>query len=364
MAAPEVAAHLRSRKPQICETWRAAVERDLPELGSLSRAALIDHLPEVIDALARWAEGDTRAARLGFEALADGHAVQRLGYGIDLRTLTREYRHLRTVILSEVLSIDASAADVMRINDGLDEALYESVRRYAESRDAIRDRFIDILAHDLRNPLNAVTVAASSLQLGARAPEDLATVGRVIATSASRMQRLIDDLLELARNQLGSELAVVLVAADMAEMANAAVRELATAHPHRALALETSGTLTGQFDRERVIQALSNLIANAIEHGADPIEISVRETVDRRAIVTSVASRGVTLSTDELQALLDPMRATRGNTRGLGLGLRIVGSIALAHGATVTTSATDGITRVVVTWPRANSEELPADPRA
>lgn len=363
MAAPNVAAQLRSRKSQICEAWRAAVERDLPELGSLTRAALIDHLPEVIDALASWTEGDSRAARLGFEALADGHAVQRLGYGIDLRTLTREYRHLRTAILAEILGIDASAADVMRVNDGLDEALYESVRRYAESREAIRDRFIDILAHDLRNPLNAVTVAASSLQLGARAPEDLATVGRVIATSASRMQRLIDDLLELARNQLGSELALALVDADMAELAAAAVRELATAHPRRTLTLATTGTSTGRFDPDRVLQALSNLIANAVEHGADPIQVSVHETEDRRAVVTSVASRGVTLSTDELQALFDPMRATRGSARGLGLGLRIVGSIALAHGATVTTSATDGITRIIVTWPRASADELPRDPR-
>ncbi|MFT3695962.1 MAG: HAMP domain-containing sensor histidine kinase [Kofleriaceae bacterium] len=353
---------LRTQKALICANWQRAIEDQVPELKSLARAALIDHLPELIDALAAWVEGDTRAARLGFDALADGHAVQRLGYGIDLRTLTREYQILRHVVLREALEADPDQEIILRLNEGLDEALFESVRRYAENRDQTRDHFINVLAHDLRNPLNAVTIAAATLRVAPNSPTDVAEVARIVDTSATRMQQLINDLLELARNQLGSGIPLVLKKEDVGEMVAVAVREIEVAHPNRTLKLEVQGNLDGMFDRERFLQAISNLVANAVEHGQDPIEVDASEADDGRAILTSVRNRGEKLTTDELQALLDPMRR-QVSARGLGLGLRIVSSIALAHGATVTTSSADATTTFTIRWPRVLARELPDDPR-
>ncbi|MFT3693811.1 MAG: HAMP domain-containing sensor histidine kinase [Kofleriaceae bacterium] len=359
-----LADRLRSRKQSICEAWQSRVVAEVPELGNLDNAALIDHLPELIDALAAWSEGDTRTARLGFTALADGHAIQRLGYGVDLRTLTREYALVRSVVLRELvdLSQEEHGDLFLRIVEGLDEALYDSVRRYAERRDQARDYFIAVLAHDLRSPLNAIMVASGVLELS-RNPVDIAEAGRVITAGATRLKMLSKDLLELARDQFSGGIPLQLVPTDIGDVFRAAIEELRAVHAGRPIHLDVKGDVTGIFDHGRLFQVASNLIANAVEHGGDPIEISISESQDRRAIVTSVTNHGGGLSTSELQALFDPMRPARASAKGLGLGARIVGSIALAHGAVVTTSSGEHNVTITITWPRARNDELSTDAR-
>lgn len=361
--AEAVAEYIRSHKQAILDSWRREIERELTELASLSKPALIDHLPEFLDGLALWVEGDTRAARVGFEALADGHAIQRLGFGVDLRTLTREYGVLRSTMLRELLALeDASREALIRLNEGLDEAMRESVRRYAETRDHTRDLFIAILAHDLRNPLNAVALSAGALQLSPGTPAAKKSAD-LIATTTERMGRMVSDLMDLARGHLGGGIVVNLGPEDLGALTRHAVGELQIAHPQRRIELATSGDLRGAFDRTRIEQAMSNLIGNAIQHGEDPIEINVEEAPDRRALVTRVSSRGRTISTTELASFFDPFRQARRTNEGLGLGLYIVGQIALGHGARVDTSSQDGVTTFTVTWPRVRPEEISDDVR-
>src|SRR3569833_2555389 len=83
--------HLRERKQAICDAWMAAVRAEMPQLDELDRSAVVDHLPEFVDGLGHWIDGDRDSARGGFDALVAGHALQRLGYGVDLATLTREW---------------------------------------------------------------------------------------------------------------------------------------------------------------------------------------------------------------------------------------------------------------------------------
>lgn len=367
MASPDldpVANHLRTSKQAIADAWEQEVARELPDVAALDRAALLDHLPEFLDGLALWIEGDSRQARIGFDALADGHAVQRLGYGIDLRSLTREYALLRSVLLRELRAVAEAPRDsLIRLNEGLDEAMHEAVRRYAETRDRARDLFIAILAHDLRNPLNAVTVSAAAIQLQKSISSDVKKAANLIAASGERMARMVADLLELARTQLGGGIKVQLAPNDLGAIAEHVTHELRAAHPKRDIRVSVRGDLRGPFDRPRVEQALSNLIGNAIQHGQDPIEILVHEADDRRSLETAVTSRGRPIAPEELATFFDPFRPDRTSTEGLGLGLYIVGQIALAHGARVDARSVEGRTTFVVTWPRVRPEDMTDDGR-
>ena len=96
---------LRSEHTRIAERWEQEVRGDLPALANLTRPVLFDHLPELLDGLASWIDGDTELAERSFALLAEGHALQRLGYGVGLETLTREYSKLRSVLNRLLLDV-------------------------------------------------------------------------------------------------------------------------------------------------------------------------------------------------------------------------------------------------------------------
>src|SRR5215207_840896 len=149
MSAGEV---LRGESDGIAARWANEVTHHVPELATIDRFELIDHLPQFIEGLAGWMDGDMAAATAGFCALAEGHAVSRRALGISLASLITEYATLRRVIFDTLrphLTID----DVAPLNNAMDEAVTQAVLRYTSSCDEVRERFIAILAHDLRDPL-------------------------------------------------------------------------------------------------------------------------------------------------------------------------------------------------------------------
>jgi signal transduction histidine kinase len=223
-----ISARLRARKQAISDTWETAVRRQIPSLRPLDSHALCDHLPEVLESLARWVEGDADAAK-GFDALAEGHAVQRLGYGIDLETLTQEYSLLRSVLIRDCLEAaieESSREAIARLNEGLDEAIVQAVRRYARGREEVRDRFIGILAHDLRNPLNTIAMASGRLLVGDNLDERITRAASMIVRSTDRMARMIDQVIHAAREHLGGGIPIALSAVDLGELCAEAVDEL------------------------------------------------------------------------------------------------------------------------------------------
>jgi signal transduction histidine kinase len=350
---------------RITDTWETAVRRDLPALQSLDSHALCDHLPEVLEALARWVEGDVAGAKAGFDALAEGHAVQRLGYGIDLATLTQEYALLRSILIRDCLGPaidDASREALARLDEGLDEAILEAVRRYAKGRDDVRDRFISILVHDLRNPLNTIAMAAGRLLVGTEGSDErIQRSASIIVRATDRMARMIEQVVQVAREHLGGGIPLTLAPGDLGELCQDALDELAAGHPSRDLSIETRGDLRGYWDGDRVIEAMSNLLGNALQHGQDPIRVVVHEAADRQSIETTVSNAGRTPTKHEVASMFDPFRATSTRRSGLGLGLYIVRAIARAHGARIDTGATENGEgfRFTITWPRVPVEETP-----
>ncbi|MEP6865081.1 MAG: HAMP domain-containing sensor histidine kinase [Deltaproteobacteria bacterium] len=328
----------------------------MPQLNDLDHSAVIDHLPEFLDGLGHWIDGDRESARTGFDALATGHALQRLGYGVALETLTREYAIERSVLVAEARD-HATLDELIALNEGMDEAILAAVRRYTEERDRARDRFVGILGHDLRTPLNAIAIAASVLLTGT--DEAQQKLGNTIRRSTDRMARMVRDVIDFALGNLGEGFPIALVKTDLGDVCEDAVAELRIAHPDRKIVIEIEGDLLGHFDADRVLQAISNLVGNAIQHGADPIVVIAREAEDHHSITTLVRNGGRAIPDRERAGLFDPYRRGSGPAAGLGLGLYIVQQIAVAHGALCKVTSDDEATTVAIVWPRVPLEETP-----
>src|SRR5262249_14339813 len=135
-------------------------------------------------------------------------------------------------------------------------------RRFAQQE---RERILGVVSHDLRNPLSAVTVAAKTLlcqEIDANAARSV----RRIASSASRMERLIAQLLQFAQARHGGGIAVARKPVDLVEIVSRVVEELETAHPEKTIALTCAARCSGSWDGDRLADVFSNLIGNAVQH--------------------------------------------------------------------------------------------------
>lgn len=361
-----LAEYLRAHIAEISADWEREVVADLKVLAKLERGALLDHLPEVLNGLAAWIEGRGEEADVAFLALADGHALQRLGFGIELAVVNIEYSWLRSVIMRHVVDAAWSPQhrlELIALNEGLDRAIQFSVRRYTERRDYVRDRFIGILGHDLRNPLGAASWAAHALlESGTLAEPDRKRV-QTISRATERMDRMIRDVLDFARGHLGGGIPSNPSECDLGEVCRSAVEEAGSAHPDRTIGLSTTGDLNGTFDRDRVFQAIANLLGNAVQHGEDPITVAAWEADDHAALFTRVTNRGRVIPAEHIPRLFDPFAHAGDEKKGnLGLGLFIVAQVARAHGATYDVSSSEKETAFTLRWPRVPRSEVPDRP--
>jgi signal transduction histidine kinase len=249
------------------------------------------------------------------------------------------------------------------LNEGLDRAVTLSIRRYSEERDNLRDRFIGILGHDLRTPLQSISMATHLLRGSKNLAEEDRKAANTVARAVTRMDRLIADVLDFARGHLGAGIPIVPNACDMGAVCRVVVEEARTGCPERSIEVSTRGDLQGTWDESRVHQALGNLVRNAIEHGQDPITVSAWEADDHEAVFTRVVSHGPAIPDERLRTLFGAFSHVKQDHRsGLGLGLYIVAQIARAHGATCEVASSDRETAFTIRWARAPRAETPGRP--
>jgi signal transduction histidine kinase len=222
----------------------------------------------------------------------------------------------------------------------------------------LNEMFSALLAHDLRSPLSAILASA---QLLARRSSEQAAIDAAsrIVTSGTRMARMIEDVLDLARARLGGGIVVKRERADFKALVERVLREHQAAAPDRVIEARYEGDMAGDWDPERIAQAASNLIGNAVKHGnrSAPVGV-VLDGTERDHIVLTVQNRG-TIPADILPHLFDPFRGSQYQARrgdGLGLGLYIVSQIVQAHGGEVNVrTGKDDETSFVVRLPRSSS---------
>jgi PAS domain S-box-containing protein len=236
--------------------------------------------------------------------------------------------------------------------------------RVEEMERAVRfsEVFAGMLGHDLRNPLSAITTSAELLARRAESEKIGRPVARILA-SAERMERMIGQLLDFTRIRLGQGLPLEHEPVDLAELARAIIDELEPVFERR-IELEHQGSVQGSWDRDRLSQLLSNLAANACQHGTldEPIVVSL-DGSHPDTVTLSVANGGV-IPSELLPIIFEPFRRSVSRTRarksdrpdrssGLGLGLHISEQIAHAlDGSIEVVSSPATGTRFSVVLPR------------
>ncbi len=257
---------------------------------------------------------------------------------------------------------DAEGRTVRMIGSMMDITERKRAVERMQEEAQFRERFIGILGHDLRNPLNAIMLSARQLRRrGAMSPVQQQLAQRIEA-SAARMGNMISDILDLTRARLSGGIPLHLSPTSLPAVCRQVVEELTVAHPGRDILVQAEGAGEGIWDPERLAQVVSNLVGNALEHGEQGGPILVRCRDDEAGQqVLEISNPGTPIPSHLLATLFDPFRqvgaARSGRGSGLGLGLFIVRELVEAHGGQVTVRSTEneGTTFTVL---------LPRDARA
>lgn len=223
----------------------------------------------------------------------------------------------------------------------------------------LREQFIAILGHDLRNPLAAVEAGANVLLRHGwteRAPEIVAGMKHSIA----RMSGLIANVLDFTRTRLGGGIVLDLAGtSSLREAIEHTVDEIRAAHPECEILLHTELREEIPVDHARICQMLSNLLANAFTHGAKgkPVLVGVKSSKGGFELV--VANSGPAIPAEVLPKLFLPFSRSHTDSEGLGLGLYIADQLARAHGGTMSVVSDEEQTRFTFRMPANDLDAAP-----
>ena len=223
------------------------------------------------------------------------------------------------------------------------QTLLDSERATSE----LREQFLAVLGHDLRNPLASIDAGARLLQKEVTTAKGVTFVS-LIQNSVGRMAELIDNVLDLARGRLGGGLTLERAPQmQLGSVLEQVVDELRTAWPDRVIETHFLMTRPVSCDRARIAQLLSNLVGNALTHGASDEPIRVDASTQEDAFELSVANKGSPIPPVTLDRLFQPFFrvASRPGQQGLGLGLYIASEIARAHNGTLEVASSPEETR-------------------
>ena len=279
------------------------------------------------------------------------HAEERVGAGFDIVEVVSEYRALCASVLRlwrkdlpqpNLDDID----DITRFNEAIDQSLAEAIHSYTERLDRSRQLFLAILGHDLRNPLTAIRMGA---QLVSPKRGDLNSIEALsmIGAESEAMAKLISDMIDFTSTWLGSPMPLNCEPLDLQILCREVVDSFRAAYPQRTLHFNPRGDLTCNWDAARIRQVISNLLGNALQHGAPkgPVELSAAS--EGSTVVLSVHNEGAPIPPEALPTLFDPLvrhatveSALRRAPGSIGLGLYIVREIVNAKGGTITVNST------------------------
>jgi signal transduction histidine kinase len=257
----------------------------------------------------------------------------------------------------QVMGMFKLFADLIAQHMDTQDRLAESQAALLSERQAaqLREQIIAVLGHDLRNPLASIQAGGRLL---AKTPLDARATSLVAAMQASvmRMAGLIDNVMDFARARLGGGFEIE--RRDSPGLQDAILQvtdELRMANPDREIVADVQLDAPVACDVGRIAQLLSNLLANALRHGADDAPVTVRARTEGDRFELSVANGGEPIPAARMAVLFEPFTRAEHHhgQQGLGLGLYIASEIARAHGGTLSVASDAAETRFTFSMPRA-----------
>ena len=355
---------IRQHVDRIVDEWEQFASTITPAAEHMDKVALRDHAKVILLAAARdmttaqtsseqmaKAKGEGPEKTPSLDEAGASHGELRHTVGFDLVQMRSEFRHLRACVIR--LWVDSLASpdiayfqDMIRFNEAIDEALAESTAAYAEQVNRSRDIFLAILGHDLRAPLQAVSMSTELLLRKAKLEGDALTCAVNIKHGARHMAAMVGDLLELVRSRLGKSLPIERAPMDLADAAHAAIAEACAGNPECDPTVHVKGDTRGAWDAGRVSQLLQNLIGNALQHGLNKRDVTVTLTGEPDTVRLTVHNYGAPIPEEAIGTIFDPLVRSADEQLGqpstsLGLGLFIVKEVVDAHGGTIEVSSSE-----------------------
>ncbi len=352
-----LAALIGQNRKALLSNWRRQVS-GLPSAQGLDTPTLNDHVPELIDELVialQSGSGETIV-----EAITEGsppaHGVQRLQDGFDIEEVVAEYNILRGCIhdLADDSGLSLRGKSFHILNRVLDGAIGMAVKAYAE-RKALevqqrRDEYLAFVAHDLRTPLTAISLASSVLET--KLPEqgagtDSIRMLRTLRRNVQQLDGLVDKVIEENTNLL-AQVSVKLErrAFDLWPLVEVLMRDLnpVAGTAGTQLVNEVPDDLTVYADASALRRILQNLIANAIAYTPrGKVSVGARRLDAQGKVECQVSDDGAGIPRDRLEKVFDKLEADPQKEGRSGLGLAIVKTLVEAHGGTVTVESQVGL---------------------
>jgi PAS domain S-box-containing protein len=235
-----------------------------------------------------------------------------------------------------------------------EDAQQQHTREQLELARDFEKWILAIVSHDIRDPLNAIQLAAYVLsrtsEPGGPARKQVDAVTRAVG----RIQHIVGDLLDLSREREGAGISVEPRPTDLRAMCQHIIDEVRAIATDRQITFDCEADGKGAWDEHRILQAISNLTSNAVQHGTPGSPVHLRLTGDEQRVALEVHNEG-SIPGDLLPRIFEPFRSGRhhgGRGEGLGLGLFIAKAIAEAHGGGLEVDSSCGATTFRMLLPR------------
>jgi signal transduction histidine kinase len=388
MAHTRLAGFIRDNMDEILQSWEDFARTIEPPALTMDDEELRDHARQMLlvfaddlDLPQTEMESVAKSKGLGKrdreDTAAETHAEARLLSGYTVVQLVSEYRALRASVLTlwsgSVTHAERSdMGDATRFNEAVDQALAESVARYEQLVKQSQNMFLAILGHDLRNPLGTLVTGSTFIMQSLDIPPKYVLVATRMFSSAKRMSKLINDLIDFTRTHLGPGIPIRVRKGSLVAVCEQVVDELRTFHPERHIELQVPPVVDAIFDEGRIAQMLSNLVGNAIQYGTVTAPVTVRMAGGSDDIVLTINNLGPVIPADKLSTIFDPMVRIAESIRAdsddvierssLGIGLFISREIVHAHGGKLeVVSSEEGGTTFTITLPRRSQKLRESD---
>ena len=364
-------------RDELIHRWEKRVLEDpkVPSANRLSNPALEDHIPSLINTMLKrvthhpsepWGERVGRAMG-GSDEVGLAHAQHRFRVHYSLTEALRELSHFRSALLElcEEKVVTLTFEETKLVHATIDELMTISASELERAGLRAREEVMAVVAHDLQNPVS--TIAGWATRIGAGQMTDPEKVGAVLARCAKRMERLVEDLLMLAKLEAG-HLSVRAADVDMVAVVRETAEQLRSyAERKRVVVTATlpEGDARVHGDRDRLEQALGNLLGNAIKFSPASSSVVIELEVDDEQCVLRVRDSGPGISPDHIENVFRPFWQAPAKTKeGLGLGLAITRGIIEAHGGTIRVESSPGAgASFIVTMPCEGSPKSSASLR-
>ena len=353
----KLAALIRDKRDDLLAQWRKQV-RQLPSAKQLDTPALNDHIPALLDELAH--ELETASVQSIPEAVLEGsppaHGIQRQQDGFDIVEVVAEYNILRACIHhlaeSHGLSLEGRAFDIL--NRVLDEAIGLAVQTFATQQalevQRRREEYLAFVAHDLRTPLSAISLASSVLELQFARQGGSAETAQILKTLHRNVQQLEAQVEKVLKesDHIRTETGVKLERRhfDLWPLVEGLIYDL---HPvagtaSTKLVNQVRSDLAVFADASLLRRVFQNLVANAIRYTPrGEVFIGARETGADGTLECWVSDNGAGIPGERLEKIFDKLESDPERDDGTGLGLAIVKTYVEAHGGKVTVESQEGI---------------------